>query len=283
MATFFNQAAFSYNGNTVDSNITTGEIIQALSAEKTALLPTYGPGGDVTYIISITNDSTSDFTGLTITDDLGAYETAQSQTVYPLDLIGGSVKYFADGTEQPAPTVTSEQPLTISGIDVPADGSTVIIYQAKANSFASPASDGSVTNTAVISGAALSEDITVSATVTAAQQPVITIVKSLSPTTVSENSQVTYTFTVYNYGNTEIGAADNAVITDTFTPALRDITVSFDGQIKTTGYTYDESTGLLTTAAGVITVPAAEVTQDPATGEYAVMPGTAVMTVTGTI
>ena len=58
MAAFFNQAAFSYNGNTVNSNITTGEIISALTADKTSLLPTYEPNGEVTYIISITNSST---------------------------------------------------------------------------------------------------------------------------------------------------------------------------------------------------------------------------------
>ena len=283
MATFYNQAAFSYNGNTINSNITTGEIVQSLTADKTSLLPTYSPNGVVTYVISITNDSNSSFTDLTVTDDLGAYETAEGQTVYPLDIMTESVKYFINGEEQPAPTVTAEQPLTLDGIDIPAEGNAVIVYQAMANSFASPAADGSITNTAVISGAALTEDMTVSATVTAVQQPVISMVKTLSPTTVSENSQVTYSFTVYNYGNTEVSATDNAVITDTFTPALRDITVTMNGQTKTTGYSYDEVSGLLTTSEGAVTVPAATISQDPVTGEYAVVPGTVVITVTGTI
>ena len=241
------------------------------------------PDGKVTYIITIVNDGETDFTGLTVTDDLGAYEASEGSTVYPMEVTDGAVKAFVGGVEQAAPAITSEQPLTITGIEVPAGCSTVIVYQAQANSYASPAADGEVTNTAVISGTALSEDIRISNTLTAAQQPVISIVKSLSPTTVNENSPVTYTFTVYNYGNTAVTAADNAVITDTFTPALRDISVTMNGQIKTSGYTYDESTGLLTTAAGAVTVPAAAVSQDPATGEYAVVPGTAVITVTGTI
>ena len=166
---------------------------------------------------------------------------------------------------------------------MPANGNAVVIYQAAANSYASPAADGEIVNTAVISGAALAEDITVTETITAVQQPIISIVKSLSPEVVSENSELTYTFTVYNYGNTAISTADNAAITDTFTPALRDIAVTFNGQEKTTGYTYDETTGVLTIQAGTVTVPAATVSQDPATGEYAVVPGTAVITVTGTI
>ena len=56
-----------------------------------------------------------------------------------------------------------------------------------------------------------------------------------------------------------------------------------NGQTKTTGFSYDEASGMLTTGAGIMTVPAATVSQDPATGEYTIVPGTAVMTVTGTI
>ena len=283
MAQFYNQAVFSYNGKTVNSNITSGEIVQALSAAKTALVPEYEPNGDVTYAISITNSSTSPFSDLTITDDLGAYPNAAGQTVYPLDADTDSVKYYADGILQPAPTVVGTQPLIITGIEVPAGGNAVIIYQSKTNSYASPAADGEIINTAVISGAGLAEDITVTETVTAQQQPIISVVKTLSPETVSENSEVTYTFTVYNFGNTAVGAADNAEMTDTFTPVLRNISVTLDGQQKTTGYTYAEQTGLLTIQPGTVTVPAAAVSQDPATGEYSVVPGTAVITVTGTI
>lgn len=41
MAAFYNQATLSYNGNTTTSNITTGEILEVLSATKTALRDTY--------------------------------------------------------------------------------------------------------------------------------------------------------------------------------------------------------------------------------------------------
>ena len=37
MATFYNQATLSYGGNTTTSNITTGELLDALTAVKTAL------------------------------------------------------------------------------------------------------------------------------------------------------------------------------------------------------------------------------------------------------
>ena len=46
---------------------------------------------------------------------------------------------------------------------------------------------------------------------------------------------------------------------------------------------YDEATGEFATVAGVITVPAATFTQDETTGVWAVDPGVAVVTVTGTV
>ena len=41
MATFYNQATLSYNGNTTTSNITTGELVEVLSATKTAVQTEY--------------------------------------------------------------------------------------------------------------------------------------------------------------------------------------------------------------------------------------------------
>ena len=41
MATFYNQAVLSYNGNTTTSNITTGELLEVISATKTAVVDEY--------------------------------------------------------------------------------------------------------------------------------------------------------------------------------------------------------------------------------------------------
>ena len=38
MATFTNQATLRYNGNVVNSNITTGELLEVLAASKTAVI-----------------------------------------------------------------------------------------------------------------------------------------------------------------------------------------------------------------------------------------------------
>ncbi len=284
MAQFFNQATLSYNNTVVNSNIATGELLEVLSASKTAVDSGYGAGRDVTYIISIVNSGATAFTGLTVTDDLGGY-TVGGTTVYPLEYTEGTVRYFVNGVLQPAPTVTAGPPVVISGIGVPAGGDVVIAYSAETTQFAPPASEGSITNTATVTGGGISTPVTASETLPVLEGPILSVNKSISPSTVTENSRVTYTFVIQNSGNADAAAADNTVITDLFDPILSDITVSFNGVAwsEPTDYTYNETTGLFATVAGRITVPAATYTQDPATGAWSTTPGYSVLTVTGTI
>ena len=283
MATFTNQATLRYNGNVVNSNITTGELLEVLSATKTAVIDTYNQGSDITYVINIVNSGAIAFTGLSLTDNLGEYPFGVG-TLVPLDYVAGSVRYYVNGVLQPAPAVAPGPPLVISGLNVPANGVTTVIYVARANQYA-PLDLGSViTNTAVISGGGVTE-ITVTETVTPESGVRLTIAKSLCPATVTENGMITYTFVIQNTGNTPAVATDNVEITDTFNPILSGITVTFNDVVWTEGvnYTYSEVTGDFATIPGQITIPAATYTQDPVTGEWSIEPGVGVLTVTGTV
>lgn len=284
MATFFNQATLSYNGNTVNSNIVSGEILEVVSATKTALSDDYAPGEAVSYAVNITNTGTLPYTDLTVTDDLGAY-SFNDTTLVPLTYIAGSIRLFINGVLQTAPAVEAGPPLTVSGITIPADSNATLIYSARVNEFAPAGADGVITNTATVTGGGLSTDITAQATVSAAQGPQLSISKALTPTTVVDNGEITYTFVILNTGNEAALATDNLSITDTFEPILDITAVNFNGTAWTEGtnYTYDETTGLFTTLPGQITVPAATYTQDPTTGAYIINPGTVTLTVTGTV
>ena len=284
MAAFTNQATLSYRNGTTTSNIVTGELVEVLSASKTAVSSTYTPGGRVTYIISIVNSGATDYTGLTLTDNLGRYTVGSSEFV-PLDYVAGSIHYYRGGVEQPAPTVTAGPPLVVTGISVPADGSTTIVYEAQVNSTAPINAESCIINTAEISGAGITTPITVNATVNAVAEPSLTISKAICPPTVVENGQITYTFVIQNSGNTAAAAADEIVVSDTFDPILENLNVTLDGTELTagTGYAYNQTTGEFSTTAGTITVPAATYTQNAETGEFTVTPGVAVLTVTGTV
>ena len=284
MAVFFNQATLTYNDNTTNSNIVTGEIIEVLSATKTAVQDVYSANDTVTYLINLVNSGTTPISSVTVSDDLGAYEF-DTQTLTPLTYEEGSVRYFVNGVLQAAPTVIAGPPLVITGLSIPAGGNALVVYQARPNEFAPADTDSTITNTATITGATISTPITVSSTISAENEAELTISKAISPSTVVENGQITYTFVIQNTGNTPAVATDNVTVTDTFNPILSDITVTFNSAIWTEGtnYTYNEATGEFVTIPGQITVPAATYTQDPKTGVITVTPGTATLTVTGTV
>ena len=287
MALFQNQATITYGGVTRASNITTGEIVDTVSMEKTALLPTYTPGGVVTYVIGIRNAGENPLTGVTVTDNLGAYgdETAEKADVIPLTYAEGSAKAFAGGVEQTAPTAQVDENgvLTFTGIEVPANGALTLVYQTTANEFAPLGEGAEITNTAAVTGPSIAEEVTAEATVTAETGPDLSITKSVDPAVVTGNTKDTYTFEVQNTGSaTE--ETDAVVIRDTFSPVLTDLVVTLNGETLTENqYSYDGTTGEFATAEGVLAIPGASYAQDPATGAWTVDPGTIVLTVSGVI
>lgn len=284
MATFTNQAILSYNNTTTSSNIVEGELVEVLSATKTAVNQFYGRGDAVTYAVSIVNAGTTAFTGLTITDNLGAY-SFNATTLTPLNYVADSVRYYSNGVLQSAPSVTAGPPLTITGISVPAGGNALILYSTRSNEFAPLDSEGVIDNTATITGGGLSAPLVATATVNAETGVRLSIHKSVCPATVTENEPLTYTLTIQNSGNIPVVATDDVIVSDTFDPVLAITAVRFNGADWTSpaNYSYNAATGLFTTAAGQITVPAATYTRNATTGAWNLTPGTSTLTISGTI
>jgi uncharacterized repeat protein (TIGR01451 family) len=283
MATFTNRATLSYGGRTVDSNTVTGTFLQTLSIIKTALSGTYAAGDTVTYVVTLSNAGATPLNGLTLTDNLGAFDF-NGTTLYPLAPVAGAILYYVDGVLQPALTPVQTQPLVLQGITVPAGGNAIIVYETEVTDVAALDVDAGITNTATVSGCGLLEPLSDSATVTTADAPLLTITKALSPVAVPENGTLTYTFVIQNFGNTAAVATDDVVVTDNFDPILENLTVTLDGTVlaEGTGYTYNAATGAFSSAPSVITVPAATFVRN-ADGTIAVTPGEAVLTVSGTI
>ena len=285
MAQFTNQATLSYNGMTVSSNIVTGEITQVLELPKKAVIDSYRIDDALTYVLTLRNTGTADYTDLTVTDDLGAYAFGGG-TLTPLTYTGDPVLYYVGGVLQAAPTVTAGPPLVIRGLRVPAGQSTVLIYRARVNAYANPGAEAQIRNTASLTGGGLAEAVTAEETVTAVAEPQLTILKSVSPTSVAENGELLYTFILQNTGTAPADAGAALTVTDTFNPILRTpLTVTLNGDVwpQEGNYTYSAATGEFATVAGRITVPAAAYTQNPATGIWSVTPGTTTLTVSGSL
>jgi len=283
--TFYNQATLSYNGISTTSNTVTGEIIDTLTVTKNVLTDTYNSDSTLTYVVNLINTGPTALTSLTLSDDLGAYDYSDTTTLTPLTYLPGTIQYYVNGVLQTTPTVTDQSPLTVTGVNIPAGGNAALIYQASVNEFASPEAAGNITNTATVTGDGLVSAVTASRTVTPSGEPILSINKAVSPTSVSENGELTYTFTIENIGNTDAEATDNVSVTDVLSPVLDSLVVTLNGAPLTLGtdYTYDTDTGTLVTTPGRITVPAATYTQNPTTGAWSVTPGSTVLTVTGTV
>ena len=282
MATFYNRATLSYNGTVTSSNITSGEILEVLSAEKSAVSDSYSQGSENVYIISIVNTGSTCFNGLTVTDDLGAYSFGDGATVVPLTYREGSLAYYVNGVQQPEPAVTAAYPLTVTGINVPAGGNAMLVYAASANSFAPMGDEAEIVNTATVSGAGF-EPVTASEAVSYSDGIDLAISKSLSPAAVEENGEVTYTFIIQNFGTVPAEAEDNVVFTDIFDPALSGITAEFNGAQWESGvnYAYDPDTGAFTSLDGQVTVPAAQFVQTEDTGEWSAQAGVSTLVIKG--
>lgn len=283
MARFTNFATLSYTGGTRASNTVTGELLEVLSAAKTAVQSEYTAGDRIGYVISLVNSGATALGEITVTDDLGGYTFGET-TLYPLSYVAGTARLYVNGVLQSAPTVTAGPPLVFSGITVPAGGNALLIYEADVTSTAPLGVGATVTNTATVAGGGLSTPLTATATVTNQPRAELSISKGICPATVTENGTLTYTFVIENSGSVAAVATDEIVLADTFSPILNPITVTLDGVALTAGtdYTYDAASGVFTTTAGAITVPAASYAQAE-DGTWTVTPGVATLVISGTV
>lgn len=284
MAIFYNRATLSYNGQSFNSNQVSAEITETIDMTKTAISGSYSTGSSVSYVLNIVNSGASTADGLSVTDNLGAYNLG-STTLVPLTYRSGSLLYYIDGVLQPTPTVTVGTDLVVSGINIPAGSNATLIYEATVNGFAPLAEGSSITNTATLNGCQAGASISDTVTISVRDEPNLSIAKAVCPEVITCSGELTYTFIIQNTGNTPIVAADDLTVTDIFDPALSGITVTLNGTTLTLGsdYTYNETTGEFATLPGVITVDSASFVQDPVSGLITVNPGVSVLTVTGTV
>ena len=79
MARFTNQAQLRYGNSVANSNIAVGEILEVLSATKTAVRKVYEQDDTITYVISVVNSGTVPLNGMTVTDKIRAHMPLMQQ------------------------------------------------------------------------------------------------------------------------------------------------------------------------------------------------------------
>ena len=287
MATIENFATVSYTSGgiatTTVSNTAGIELTSSVTLTKETLGDTYSSGSDVTYILSVRNTSSAPVTNITITDDLGTFDFGTLELT-PLTYTGPAILLIngVDSTAQLTVDATSGTSVIFTVSTLAAGAVANVIYEALPNEYAPRDTEGSITNTATLTADAACVDDTASATVQTLDAADLTVVKQMCPNPVVCGDTVTYRITLYNYGNIP---AENVRITDNFSPAPTNISVTRNGEaVPATDYTYLD--GLLTVPAltsDADTVPAATFTRSTDTGEISVSPGVVEYVITGTI
>ncbi len=288
MATIENFATVRYTScgvtETKVSNLAEIGLESAVTLTKNTLGDTYGEDSVLTYIITVTNTSSSPISDITVSDDLGTFEFG-TQELTPLTYTPPAL-LLIDGQDTSAQLTVDNSvagSVTFSFPTLAAGATANIIYKATVNEFAPLEIGSSITNTATLESSSDCADGTASATVTVSEGANVSVFKQMSPNPVVCGDTVTYTIRIYNYGNVP---AEDVELTDNFDPAPTNITVSRDGVLLVaTDYTYENGT-LSVPAAGStesVTVPAATFTRDIATGVVTVTPGIVEYVITGTI
>lgn len=280
-----NQASLRFNYGTTEasvlSNIATATLTQALTASKTSLSTVYRAGDRVTFVVSLNHAGSSALSNVRVVDDLGAY-TVGTLRVVPYDFVPTALLFvngISGGTLMPT---TTDNGIIFTIPTMPASSNAQILYQVTVNDTAPRMTGETITNTVTISADGMTEAVTASDTLSAADYADVAVTKTMSPSTVVDGAQLVYTFQVTNSGNTD---ADAIVLSDTFEPAPVGITVAVDGTtLPASDYTYVNGVLTVSTVNGnPITLPAASFTQDPLSGVVTAVPSAMTITVRGTI
>lgn len=281
MKTFTNEATVNYNGITLNSNEVTGFILDQIIITKVAVKNVYSENENIVYIVTARNTTSKDIGGLSLKDDLGMYKDGYKYRV-PLTYVDETLKYYVNGELVCKKTPFSKSPFMVTGLTIPAGGNIVLVYETHINEYAKLGEKDYITNTAEIFN--YEYNVECQETVRTANVPILSIIKSLNPTFIKKDREITYTFIIENRGNTKAGKDADIVLEDTFNPQLKNIKVTLNNQCLTfkKDYDYNAVTGEFKTTKGLITVPSAQFKTD-LQGRTVVKPGKTVVQVTGIV
>ena len=279
-----NQASLQYQygdtNATVLSNIATAVLAQPLSVEKTSLRDAYRAGDTPTFVLRVVNSGSTVLNNVTVRDDLGTF-TSGTVSVTPYAFLPDAI-LFVDGVNNGVLTPTGgEDEIVFTIPTLPADTTALIVYEVALTEEAPLAAGESITNTVTATADGLTDSAQDSFTATAAEYADVTITKTMTPSVV-DGGRIVYTFDIENRGNAE---AENIVLRDAFDPAPESITVAVNGTIlPATEYSYVGGVLTVPGAFGTpLSLPAAQITRNPATGNVIITPSALRITVTGTL
>lgn len=256
---------------TAISNSTDFVSSESILLEKSCLSEDYFLGDKITYIIDIKNNSDIPIFNVKIKENMGESKTeGTSVSSSPLKY-ADAFKYYINGNraELSAPKIYSDK--IIFEIDVlPALSAATIIYSAEITEYAPLKVKSSITNNSSLIIPSTGKTLEASHTIKVKE---IADIKTIKQIKNSIGGNITYSISIYNYGNTP---AKNIIIKDKIesTPSNLNIKV---GSKTLSGSDYSlVASDLQIPSYGskhFISVPEAEFIKDELSGKLGIIPG----------
>ena len=271
-----NAASVTYNYGENESGIAISNSadfihLNSVNLEKSCLSQNYFPGDCITYIIDIKNNSDIPVFGLKIKESMGISKDESSSGSYSPLKYTGIFRYYLNGnnTEILDPKVYSDK--IIFEIDtLPALSNASIIYSAKITESAPLKTQSYITNKSSLIIPTNGKTLESSNTLKVKEIADIKTVKHIK--NFCENG-VTYTISIYNYGNIP---AENIMVKDKFERKFSNLNIKINSKnLNTSDYIYN-SDGLQIPSYGSkysISVPEAKFIRDETSGKFSIIPG----------
>ena len=286
----YNTASLSFEYGSrkgfVSSNIAFTTLQDSITVSKSSLGNIYFQNTEIPFIISISNNNQEEIKNLVIEDDLGTYSLGQGlldSEFTPLEFVDTAFLYIGGIFNSNITPKISKGKIVFKVSSIPAKSNIIILYKVSTNEF-SPLTTGSeIKTTATVTSTCMSSPILASNTIKVKEEADIKIIKNMCPNPITSGDIITYTFSLYNYGNI---TATNVVLNDTFSPVAENLNVYLDSKIvPNSNYSYVGGTLKLPceNSETSISIPAANFIQDSITGIISVNPGTINITITGRI
>lgn len=263
------------------SNVTEITFAETISLSGDFLTDFYHAGKSITHIISISNNSDYSAKNIKITDNMGTYSSELGKNFTPLTYEKNAYLYIGGVFHSRIKPEIYTDKTVFSVLSIPPKSNALIIHSALVNPAAPPGTDGVITDTINVSSDESPVLQTYSCTVQSLPRADIKIIKHASPKTVLPGEKISYTFFIYNYGNTQ---AKNVVLKDNLPPELTAIRVTVgETPLPCSDYSViNQNFTLPSYGSGyILTVPEASFCQDNTSGEFIITPGSVTVCVTG--
>lgn len=267
------------------SNMTTSTLEEIINISKITLDKTYNENSEIISIITVNNNNTDMIRDLKIIDNLGTYVFNQGffdKKLTPLNYVGPSFLYTGGNFSSQIEPIINIDKLIFNINNIPAKSNINIIYRISTNEYAPLDTKSKITSITTLESNILTKNLSTTTDITVKEHADLSIVKNMTPNTIIPGEQVTYNFSLYNYGNIE---AKNVILSDKFMPEPQNINIYINSsQLIKNDFSYIN--GMLVIPAETsnlnITVPPAKFTQDNS-GIISVEPGITNISVTGKI